>query len=173
MVEHEGSANRIQENQANLKRTGRLPNVLTELEYPLSDLPPHIHFAGCLPRKPVPSDYHYPNWWPEIAGSASKKIVFVTQGTVACDWEDLLVPTLSGLKNRDDLLVVATLGLPNARLDCDIMSRPTQECKIICLTTLYSSMPMFSSQMADMVAVCKSLHQSPIFCFLFARLHRG
>ena len=116
MVEHEGSANRIQENQANLKRTGRLPNV----EYALSDLPPHIHFAGCLPRKPVPSDYHYPNWWPKIAGSASKKIVFVTQGTVACDWDDLLVPTLSGLKNRDDLLVVATLGLPSARLAYDI-----------------------------------------------------
>lgn len=58
---------------------------LTELEYPLSDLPPHIHFTGCLPRKPVPSNYHYPNQWPDIAESASKKIVFVTQGTVTCD----------------------------------------------------------------------------------------
>ena len=93
---------------------------LTELEYPLSDLPPHLHFAGCPSRNPVPSDYHNPNWWPEIEGSGSQKIVIVTQGTVACDWEDLLVPTLSGLKNRDDLLVVATLALLNARLACDI-----------------------------------------------------
>lgn len=92
------------------------------LEYPVSDLPGTVQFAGCLPRGKVSSTYEYPVWWPEVTANArgstgSKKIIFVSQGTVNMDWDELVLPTLQAFAGRDDVLVIATLGFYGAKLD--------------------------------------------------------
>lgn len=91
------------------------------LEYPMSDLPSAVQFAGCLPRGKVSSSFEYPAWWREVTanarGTASlKKIIFVSQGTVNKSWDELVVPTLQAFAGRDDLFVVAALGYRGARL---------------------------------------------------------
>ncbi|KAL0940095.1 udp-glucuronosyl udp-glucosyltransferase [Colletotrichum truncatum] len=85
------------------------------LEYPRSDHPSVIKYAGCLPPKPIKSNYQYPPWWGDITGR-KKKIVGVTQGTVAVDYKDLIIPTLQGLSHRDDIIVVGILGVKEAKL---------------------------------------------------------
>lgn len=92
------------------------------LEYPLSDLPATVRFAGCLPRRGVGGGLEYPSRWPEVVGkagkadTAGKKVVFVAQGTVSTGWRELVVSTLEALAGRADTLVVAALGAPGARL---------------------------------------------------------
>ncbi|OAA43280.1 UDP-glucuronosyl/UDP-glucosyltransferase [Metarhizium rileyi] len=91
------------------------------LEYPISDLPRHVQFAGCLPRRGIDSHTKYPAWWSDVAdmdkaGPQAKKIVFVSQGTVSTNWDELIVPTLAALAGRDDVLTVAALGLHGAEL---------------------------------------------------------
>lgn len=76
-------------------------------EYPRSDLPPQVHFVGPL-LPPLPDNWTPPMWWNEML-HADCPIVHVTQGTVATDADDLLVPTLRALAN-DDVLVIATTG---------------------------------------------------------------
>ena len=50
-----------------------------------------------------------PEWWDELDGS--RKVVLVTQGTVAnADFGELVEPTLAALGERDDLLVLVTTG---------------------------------------------------------------
>ncbi|CAM1509350.1 Fc.00g030890.m01.CDS01 [Cosmosporella sp. VM-42] len=85
------------------------------LEYPRSDMPSHVKFAGCLTPKPISPDFVYPEWWDEVMKSG-KKIVTVTQGTIANNYPDLLIPTIQALADRDDLFVIATLGHRNAML---------------------------------------------------------
>jgi UDP:flavonoid glycosyltransferase YjiC (YdhE family) len=77
-------------------------------EYPRSDLPPYVHFVGA-PRTAVPADFedNQPSWWPRLA--QAKHVVLVTQGTIATDPNDLLVPCLEGLDGQD-IFVVATTG---------------------------------------------------------------
>ena len=75
-------------------------------EYPRSDLPSHVHYVGpLLPASPP--DFVPPTWWDDLRTDKPK--VLVTQGTVATQHEDLLVPTLCALAG-EDLLVVATTG---------------------------------------------------------------
>jgi MGT family glycosyltransferase len=92
---------------------------IPSLEHPRSDLPSSVRFAGCVPKKPLDPSYQYPDWWPELASSKGKKIVFVAQGTIAVNYEELVIPTLVGLADREDLLVVATLGIRGAKLADD------------------------------------------------------
>jgi MGT family glycosyltransferase len=75
-------------------------------EYPRSDLPPHIRFVGA-PVPPVPAQFDPPGWWPRL--SESKRVVLVTQGTIATDPTELLAPCLEGLAGQD-VFVVATTG---------------------------------------------------------------
>src|ERR1700728_1844043 len=75
-------------------------------EYPRSDLPPSVHFVGA-PVPPMPMEFVPPSWWPRLA--ESRRVVLVTQGTVATDPADLLAPCLEGLAGRD-VFVVATTG---------------------------------------------------------------
>ncbi|KID80207.1 UDP-glucosyltransferase B1 [Metarhizium brunneum] len=92
------------------------------LEYPISDLPPHVRFAGCLPRRGIDAHTKHPAWWSEVtdtapsAGPRTTKIVFVSQGTVSTNWNELVMPALAALAGRDDTLVIAALGLPGATL---------------------------------------------------------
>ncbi|GJC91227.1 UDP-glucuronosyl UDP-glucosyltransferase [Colletotrichum higginsianum] len=89
------------------------------LEYPRSDLPGVIKYAGCLPPKPVDPNYQYPEWWGEIT-AGNKKIVGVTQGTIALDYTNLVIPAIQGLAHRDDIIVVAILGVKGAALPQDV-----------------------------------------------------
>lgn len=80
------------------------------LEYPRSDLPDTVIFAG--PVLPAPPDAAaLPGWWPELA--AARAVVHVTQGT----WDNadlgrLAGPAVRGLAGDDVLVVVTTGGRP-------------------------------------------------------------
>jgi UDP:flavonoid glycosyltransferase YjiC (YdhE family) len=76
-------------------------------EYPRSDLPPQVRFIGPL-LPDAPKDFIPPVWWNDVT-SAKQPVVLVTQGTIATDAAQLIVPTLQALAN-EDLLVVATTG---------------------------------------------------------------
>ena len=75
-------------------------------EFP-REIPPSVHFVGTPPI--IPGQVPLPPWAHELDGS--RKVVLVTQGTVANHNFDLLVaPTLAALANEPDMLVVATAG---------------------------------------------------------------
>ncbi len=82
-------------------------------EYPRSDLPPFVHFVGAL-QPPVPAEFDPPSWWPRLLDS--KRVVLVTQGTIATDPADLLGPSLEGLADRDAFVVATTGGADPAVL---------------------------------------------------------
>lgn len=93
------------------------------MEYPLSDMPPKLRFAGCLPPKVSGSDFDAPSWWNDVLTSAATKdvkVVFVSQGTAEVDYSQLIVPALEAFRGRDDILVVATLGIRGATLRDDV-----------------------------------------------------
>jgi MGT family glycosyltransferase len=75
-------------------------------EFP-RDIPRSVHFVGTPPI--IPGQVALPPWAHELDGS--RKVVLVTQGTVANHNFNLLVaPTLAALANEPDVLVVATAG---------------------------------------------------------------
>ncbi|MFH1882906.1 MAG: glycosyltransferase [Planctomycetota bacterium] len=72
-------------------------------EYPRSDQPENFHFVG--PILPEPDHtFQPPHWWSDLKGS--EPVILVNQGTVAKDLDDLIVPTIQGLKD-EQMLVVA------------------------------------------------------------------
>jgi len=80
-------------------------------EYPRSDMPANIRFAGPIPPR-VSGQFQRPDWWRELDGA--RPVVLVTQGTIANeDLSQLVEPTLAGLAGEDILTVVAT-GRPDA-----------------------------------------------------------
>ena len=90
-----------------------LQPTVPSFEYPRGDLPDHVHFIGAL--IPSPSDtFDPPGWWDEL--EEARPVVLVTQGTVATDFDDLLMPTMRGLAD-EDLLVVATTAKRRLALD--------------------------------------------------------
>jgi MGT family glycosyltransferase len=75
-------------------------------EFP-RDIPRSVHFVGTPPI--IPNQVPPPSWAHELDGS--RKVVLVTQGTVANHNFNLLVgPTLVALANEPDVMVVATAG---------------------------------------------------------------
>ncbi|KAI1844481.1 hypothetical protein JX265_010024 [Neoarthrinium moseri] len=92
------------------------------LEYPRSDLHLSIRFCGALPKGEIDPNFQYPSWWSEIQSNAvlpadsRKKVVAVAQGTVALDYADLILPTLKGLAERPDVIVVCILGVRGATI---------------------------------------------------------
>ena len=78
-------------------------------EYPRSDAPPQLHFAG--PLSATGSTAILPDWWDELDGM--RPVVHVTQGTVAnADYRQLIAPTLRALADEDVMVVVSTGGRP-------------------------------------------------------------
>ena len=70
-------------------------------------IPRSVHFVGTPPI--IPGQVPLPPWAHELDGS--RKVVLVTQGTVANHNFGLLIaPTLAALANEPDVLVVATAG---------------------------------------------------------------
>ena len=75
-------------------------------EFP-RQIPSSVHFVGTPPI--IPGQAPLPPWADELDGS--RKVVLVTQGTVANHNFGLLIaPTLAALANEPDVLVVATTG---------------------------------------------------------------
>ena len=83
-----------------------------EFEFPRSDLRPNVHYLGAMkaPKKAQRKEPDLPPWWKDIveAKQKGKKIVAVSQGTIETDLSNLVLPTLEALKDRDDVIVVAT-----------------------------------------------------------------
>jgi UDP:flavonoid glycosyltransferase YjiC (YdhE family) len=87
--------------------------TVPEFEYPRSDAPANLRFAGGLPA-PV-SSAPLPDWWEELDGP--RPVVHVTQGTIANkDFSQLVGPALEALADEDLLVIVATGGRPLASL---------------------------------------------------------
>jgi UDP:flavonoid glycosyltransferase YjiC (YdhE family) len=93
-----------------------LQMCIPSVEYSRSDAPKSIRFIGGLPKGYRDGFTDQPSWWPEIINNKSQKIVAVSQGSVAIDFEDLVIPTITGLADCKDILVVVALGKKGAAL---------------------------------------------------------
>ena len=81
--------------------------TVPSFEYPLSDAPPELHFAG--PLSATGSQAPLPEWWADLDGG--RPVIHVTQGTVAnTDYDQVIAPTLRALAGDDVLVVIATGG---------------------------------------------------------------
>lgn len=93
---------------------------LPELEYPRS-LPPNIIFGGGLPNQKAKKWTKWPNWWSEITTNPQEAtIIMVSQSTLANDLHDIVGPTLEGLKDRPNTIVVLNLSTPDQEVPEDI-----------------------------------------------------
>jgi len=80
--------------------------TVPSFEFP-RDMPSTVNFIGTPPI--IPNQVPLPPWAHDLDGS--RKVVLVTQGTVANhDFSLLLEPTLQALADEGDVLVVATTG---------------------------------------------------------------
>ena len=88
-------------------------------EFP-RQIPSSVHFVGTPPI--ISKQAPLPPWAHELDGS--RKVVLVTQGTVANhNFELLIAPTLTALANEPDVLVVATAGgRPVEAIPCAVPS---------------------------------------------------
>ncbi|KAI1122807.1 glycosyltransferase family 1 protein [Nemania abortiva] len=103
-----------------------LQMCIPSLEYPISDWPPNFAFGGTLPPKAWHTpEFVFPDWFDrvrensakDVTSSSRRKIVAVAQGTLAIDWENVLIPTIQGLAGREDILVIAILCIKGATLE--------------------------------------------------------
>jgi MGT family glycosyltransferase len=100
-----------------------LQPTVPSFEYPRSDLAPQVHFVGPL-LPPVPDGFALPAWWDEMLADP-RPVVLVTQGTVATDPGDLLLPALEALRDEPVQVIAVTGGPdpadlpapPNARVE--------------------------------------------------------
>ena len=100
-----------------------LQMCIPSIEYPRSDAPPTVRFAGGLGGEKQGLMTNPPIWWNEVVDSShdtSKRIVACAQGTLAVNYDDLIIPTLKGLASMPDTLVVVALGNEGASLPPDI-----------------------------------------------------
>ena len=78
-------------------------------EYPRSDAPATLHFAG--PISAAGSRAPRPGWWADL--DRGRPVIHVTQGTIANkDYRQLIGPTLEALADDDVMVVVSTGGRP-------------------------------------------------------------
>jgi UDP:flavonoid glycosyltransferase YjiC (YdhE family) len=95
-----------------------LQGTTPTFEYPRSDLPGQVHFIGpFLPS--LEANFTLPAWWEEL--SDGKPVVFVTQGTVATDAGDLILPAIEALAKDNVLVIVTTGGQPIDNFGLDSM----------------------------------------------------
>ena len=93
-------------------------------EYPRSDQPKDLRYTGGLPRRETASgaSAELPSWWDDVAvNPRRKRIVAVSQGTIAIMPSLLITPTMEGLADLDDVLVVVGLGKNGAVLPPDVV----------------------------------------------------
>ncbi|KAK2728978.1 mgt family [Colletotrichum kahawae] len=84
---------------------------------------PSIKWVGpLLPLFNEESFTSPPIWWNEMLAHPREKVVHVTQGTWATTATNLILPTLAALRDRSDLLVIATT--PDAEKALPVSSLP-------------------------------------------------
>jgi MGT family glycosyltransferase len=87
-----------------------LQPTVPSFEYPRRDLAPQVCFVGPL-LPPAPPEFAAPAWWDEMQHDR-RPVVLVTQGTVATDPRELLLPTLAALRD-EPVRVIAVTGGPD------------------------------------------------------------
>jgi MGT family glycosyltransferase len=87
-----------------------LQPTVPSFEYPRSDLAPQVRFVGPL-LPPAPTEFDKPAWWDEMQLDR-RPVVLVTQGTVATDPRELLLPALEALRG-EPVQVIAVTGGPD------------------------------------------------------------
>ncbi|KAK4215598.1 MGT family glycosyltransferase [Rhypophila decipiens] len=110
------------------------PNV----EYPRSDAPKTLRLAGGYPgqNSSTKNNWIKPDWWEDqiITNSDKKKVIFVCQGTVAMDFNQLVLPSIAmldhpGLFSSDQkILLVISLGRPGMSLPLEGPSSLPNNC---------------------------------------------
>ncbi|KAG5944898.1 hypothetical protein E4U59_006651 [Claviceps monticola] len=93
------------------------------LEFGISDLHPRVRFVGALKGRGLDKDCEYPAFWPDVT-RGDRKVIVVTQGTVAVEYRHLIIPTLNALAPGRDILVIAILGKRGACLPTDVTIPP-------------------------------------------------
>jgi UDP:flavonoid glycosyltransferase YjiC (YdhE family) len=86
-----------------------MQSTVPDFEYPRRDLPKQVRFIGPLLPGAVKS-FEPPVWWNELP--RARRVVLVTQGTVATDPRHLLVPTIRALADQPVLVIATTGGSP-------------------------------------------------------------
>lgn len=84
---------------------------IPEMEYPRRDLPANVSFVG--PMLPSPGKRPaLPSWWSDVAAAraAGRPVVLVTQGTIATDPTNLVLPSVHALAGDDALVIATTAG---------------------------------------------------------------
>jgi MGT family glycosyltransferase len=84
--------------------------TVPSFEYPRRDLAPQVHFVGPL-LPPAPEGFEPPAWWDAMLEDP-RPVVVVTQGTVATEPSELLLPTLEALRD-EPVQVIAVTGGPD------------------------------------------------------------
>ncbi|SEO59712.1 glycosyltransferase [Trujillonella endophytica] len=107
-----------------------VPSV-PEFEYPRRDLPATVEFVG--PFLPAGIDeFTPPPWWDDVltAHAGGRPVVLVTQGTLATDPANLVLPAVAGLAGTGPLVIATTVGhdpdvlLPPALRPADVRLTP-------------------------------------------------
>jgi MGT family glycosyltransferase len=91
-----------------------LSGTVPSFEYPRRDLPPQVHFIGPL-LPPLPTTTTDRASWQDLP--RDRPIVHVTQGTVATDPQQLIVPTLEALAEEKVWVIATTGGQPIDKLN--------------------------------------------------------
>jgi UDP:flavonoid glycosyltransferase YjiC (YdhE family) len=80
-------------------------------EYPRSDLPENVEFVGAFLPEGV-DEWTPPEWWADVldARATGRPVVLVTQGTIATDPRNLILPAIEGLAGSDVLVIATTVG---------------------------------------------------------------
>jgi MGT family glycosyltransferase len=83
--------------------------TVPEFEYQRSDVPDAVEFVG--PMLPVGvDDWEPPEWWPDLdaARQDGRPVVLVTQGTATSDPAHLVLPAVTGLADKEALVIATT-----------------------------------------------------------------
>ena len=75
-----------------------LHTSIPTFEYPRKEFPSNFQFIGPTIMPPQ-DDYSMPAWWGEI--KKDLPVVLVNQGTIAVDYNNLIKPSLEGLKDEN------------------------------------------------------------------------
>lgn len=95
-----------------------LQSLVASFDYPISDLPPQVHFIGAL-MPDAPKQFSPPAWWDTVINSG-RPLVLATQGTIATNVDELIRPTLEALANEDVWVIATTGGKPVETLDLEV-----------------------------------------------------
>lgn len=88
-----------------------LQMCIPEIEYPRSDTPKGFSYIGAIPGVGL-GDAELPPWW-DLVVKHEKPLVVVSSGSLSNNPEDLLLPTIRGLKDMDILVITTLVNIAN------------------------------------------------------------